>query len=86
MIPQPIPSVRRCTRRQAHLRGPGRAGGGLLQAGTAFSAGYYQNAKVDDFLRKARTTLEGSQRVAMYVQNFKLHPNVDLVLTQVELR
>jgi len=80
----------------------------------AFNAGYYQNARVDDLLRKARTTLEESQRVAMYkeaqrlvtedapwvlvdhgkqvivhrarVQNFKLHPNFDLVLTQVELR
>jgi peptide/nickel transport system substrate-binding protein len=80
----------------------------------AFNAGFYQNPRVDDLLRKARTTLDEAQRVAMYreaqkvvtddapwiivdhgkqmivhrkrVQNFKLHPNFDLVLTPVELR
>jgi peptide/nickel transport system substrate-binding protein len=80
----------------------------------AFNAGFYQNARVDDLLRKARTSLDEAQRVAMYreaqkivtddapwiivdhgkqmivhrkrVQNFKLHPNFDLVLTPVELR
>jgi peptide/nickel transport system substrate-binding protein len=80
----------------------------------AFNAGFYQNPRVDELLRKGRTTLDESQRVAMYreaqrlvtedapwiivdhgkqvivhrkrVQNFKLHPNFDLVLTRVELQ
>jgi peptide/nickel transport system substrate-binding protein len=80
----------------------------------AFNAGFYQNPRVDELLRKGRTTLDEAQRVAMYreaqrlvtedapwiivdhgkqvivhrkrVQNFKLHPNFDLVLTRVELQ
>jgi peptide/nickel transport system substrate-binding protein len=80
----------------------------------AFNAGYYQNPRVDDLLRKGRTTLDDAQRIPLYreaqrlvsedapwifvdhgkqvilhrkrVQGFKLHPNFDLVLTQVWLQ
>jgi peptide/nickel transport system substrate-binding protein len=80
----------------------------------AFNAGFYQNDKVDDLLRKGRTTIEEKARVPLYkeaqklvvedapwifvdhgkqviihskrVQGFKLHPNFDLVLTQVWLQ
>jgi peptide/nickel transport system substrate-binding protein len=79
----------------------------------AFNAGYYQNDKVDDLLRKGRTTTDEKARIPIYreaqklivedapwifvdhgkqviihrkrVQGFKLHPNFDLVLTQVTL-
>ena len=80
----------------------------------AFNAGFYQNPKVDDLLRKGRTTIDEKERVPLYreaqrlvtedapwilvdhgkqvivlrkrVQGFKLHPNFDLVLTQVSLQ
>jgi peptide/nickel transport system substrate-binding protein len=80
----------------------------------AFNAGFYQNDKVDELLRKGRTTIEEKARVPLYkeaqklvvddapwifvdhgkqviihrkrVQGFKLHPNFDLVLTQVWLQ
>jgi peptide/nickel transport system substrate-binding protein len=80
----------------------------------AFNAGFYQNDKVDDLLRKGRTTIDEKTRVPLYkeaqklvvddapwifvdhgkqviihrkrVQGFKLHPNFDLVLTQVWLQ
>jgi peptide/nickel transport system substrate-binding protein len=80
----------------------------------AFNAGFYQNDKVDDLLRKGRTTIDEKTRVPLYkeaqklvvedapwifvdhgkqviihrkrVQAFKLHPNFDLVLTQVWLQ
>ena len=80
----------------------------------AFNAGFYQNEKVDDLLRKGRTTIDEKTRVPLYkeaqklvvedapwifvdhgkqviihrkrVQGFKLHPNFDLVLTQVWLQ
>jgi peptide/nickel transport system substrate-binding protein len=80
----------------------------------AFNAGFYQNQKVDELLRKGRTTIDEKDRVALYreaqklvtedapwiivdhgkqvivhrkrVQGFKLHPNFDLVLTQVSLQ
>jgi peptide/nickel transport system substrate-binding protein len=80
----------------------------------AFNAGFYQNDKVDDLLRKGRTTIDEKARVPLYkeaqklvvddapwifvdhgkqvivhrkrVQGFKLHPNFDLVLTQVWLQ
>jgi peptide/nickel transport system substrate-binding protein len=80
----------------------------------AFNAGFYQNQKVDELLRKARTTIDEKERVLLYreaqklvtedapwiivdhgkqvivlrkrVQGFKLHPNFDLVLTQVSLQ
>ena len=80
----------------------------------AFNAGYYQNDKVDDLLRRGRTTIDEKARVPLYreaqkvvvedapwifvdhgkqviiyrkrVQGFKLHPNFDLVLTQVWLQ
>jgi peptide/nickel transport system substrate-binding protein len=80
----------------------------------AFNAGFYQNPRVDDLLRKGRTTIDEKERVPLYreaqklvaddapwiivdhgkqvivhrkrVQGFKLHPNFDLVLTQVSLR
>jgi peptide/nickel transport system substrate-binding protein len=79
----------------------------------AFNAGYYQNDKVDDLLRRGRTTTDEKARIPIYrdaqklivedapwifvdhgkqviihrkrVQGFKLHPNFDLVLTQVTL-
>ena len=80
----------------------------------AFNAGFYQNARVDDLLRRGRTTLDDAQRIPLYkeaqrivtdeapwifvdhgkqvivhrkrLQGFKLHPNFDLVLTQVWLQ
>src|SRR5499425_544616 len=80
----------------------------------AFNAGYYQNDRVDDLLRRGRTTIDEKARVPLYreaqklvvedapwifidhgkqvivhrkrVQGFKLHPNFDLVLTQVWLQ
>jgi peptide/nickel transport system substrate-binding protein len=80
----------------------------------AFNAGFYQNARVDDLLRRGRTTIDDKERVPLYreaqklvtddapwifvdhgkqvivlrkrVQGFKLHPNFDLVLTQVTLQ
>ena len=80
----------------------------------AFNAGFYQNARVDELLRKGRTTVGDAERVAIYkeaqriiadeapwifvdhgrqiiihrkrVQGFKLHPNFDLVLSQVWLQ
>ena len=80
----------------------------------AFNAGYYQNPRVDELLRKGRTTIDDRERVPLYkeaqrlvmedapwifvdhgkqvivyrkrVQGFKLHPNFDLVLTQVWLQ
>jgi peptide/nickel transport system substrate-binding protein len=80
----------------------------------AFNAGFYQNPRVDELLRKGRTTLEEKERIPLYreaqrlvvedapwifvdhgkqvivyrkrVQGFKLHPNFDLVLTQVWLQ
>ena len=80
----------------------------------AFNVGFYQNARVDELLRKGRTTIDETQRVPLYkeaqrlvgedapwifvdhgkqvivyrkrVQGFKLHPNFDLVLTQVGLQ
>src|SRR5262245_39160603 len=80
----------------------------------AFNAGFYQNPKVDDILRKGRTTIDEKERIPLYreaqrlvtedapwiivdhgkqvivhrkrVQGFKLHPNFDLVLTQVALQ
>ena len=79
-----------------------------------FNAGFYQNARVDELLRKGRTTGGDAERAAIYkeaqriisdeapwifidhgrqiiihrkrVQGFKLHPNFDLVLTQVWLQ
>jgi peptide/nickel transport system substrate-binding protein len=79
----------------------------------AFNAGFYQNPRVDDLLRRGRTTIDDKERVPLYkeaqrlvtddapwifvdhgkqvivyrkrVQGFKLHPNFDLVLTQVSL-
>ncbi|HEX7785363.1 MAG TPA: ABC transporter substrate-binding protein [Methylomirabilota bacterium] len=80
----------------------------------AFNAGYYQNPRVDELLRKGRTTIDDKERIPLYreaqrlvvedapwifvdhgkqviiyrkrVQGFKLHPNFDLVLTQVWLQ
>jgi peptide/nickel transport system substrate-binding protein len=80
----------------------------------AFNAGFYQNDRVDELLRKGRTTIDEKARVPLYreaqklvvedapwifvdhgkqviihrkrVQGFKLHPNFDLVLTQVWLQ
>jgi peptide/nickel transport system substrate-binding protein len=80
----------------------------------AFNAGFYQSDRVDDLLRKGRTTIDEKARVPLYreaqklvvedapwifvdhgkqviihrkrVQGFKLHPNFDLVLTQVWLQ
>src|SRR5215813_11061502 len=80
----------------------------------AFNAGFYQNARVDELLRKGRTTVGDAERAAIYkeaqrliadeapwifidhgrqiiihrkrVQGFKLHPNFDLVLSQVWLQ
>jgi peptide/nickel transport system substrate-binding protein len=80
----------------------------------AFNAGYYQNPRVDELLRKGRTTIDDRERIPLYreaqrlvmedapwifvdhgkqvivyrkrVQGFKLHPNFDLVLTQVWLQ
>ncbi len=80
----------------------------------AFNAGFYQNPRVDELLRKGRTTIDEKERVPLYreaqrlvvedapwifvdhgkqvivlrkrVQGFKLHPNFDLVLTQVWLQ
>ncbi len=80
----------------------------------AFNAGYYQNPRVDELLRKGRTTIDDKERIPIYreaqrlvmedapwifvdhgkqvfvyrkrVQGFKLHPNFDLVLTQVWLQ
>jgi len=80
----------------------------------AFNAGFFQNARVDELLRKGRTTVGDTERVAIYkeaqriiadeapwifidhgrqiiihrkrVQGFKLHPNFDLVLSQVWLQ
>jgi peptide/nickel transport system substrate-binding protein len=80
----------------------------------AFNAGYFQHPKLDDVLRKGRTTIDDRERVPLYreaqkivaeeapwifvdhgkqvivyrkrVQGFKLHPNFDLVLTQVSLQ
>ena len=80
----------------------------------AFNAGFYQNPRVDELLRKGRTTIEEKERIPLYreaqrlvvedapwifvdhgkqvivyrkrVQGFKLHPNFDLVLTQVWLQ
>jgi len=80
----------------------------------AFNAGFYQNPRVDELLRKGRTTIDEKERVPLYreaqklvtedapwiivdhgkqvivhrkrVQGFKLHPNFDLVLTQVSLQ
>ena len=80
----------------------------------AFNAGFYQNPRVDELLRKGRTTIDDKERIPLYreaqrlvtedapwiivdhgkqvivhrtrVQNFRLHPNFDLVLTPVELR
>src|SRR5215510_12221438 len=77
----------------------------------AFNAGFFQNARVDELLRKGRTTVGDAERAAIYkeaqriiadeapwifidhgrqiiihrkrVQGFKLHPNFDLVLSQV---
>jgi peptide/nickel transport system substrate-binding protein len=79
----------------------------------AFNAGFYQNPRVDELLRKGRTTIDEKERLPLYreaqklvtedapwiivdhgkqvivhrkrVQGFKLHPNFDLVLTQVSL-
>lgn len=80
----------------------------------AFNAGFFQHGKLDDLLRRARTTIDERERVPLYreaqrivaeeapwifvdhgkqvivhrkrVQHFKLHPNFDLVLTQVTLQ
>src|SRR6267378_3290737 len=80
----------------------------------AFNAGFYQNPRVDELLRKGRTTIDDKERIPLYreaqrlvmedapwifvdhgkqvivyrkrVQGFKLHPNFDLVLTQVWLQ
>jgi peptide/nickel transport system substrate-binding protein len=80
----------------------------------AFNAGFYQNPRVDELLRKGRTTIDDRERIPLYreaqrlvmedapwifvdhgkqvivhrkrVQGFKLHPNFDLVLTQVWLQ
>ncbi len=80
----------------------------------AFNAGFYQNPRVDELLRRGRTTIDEKERVPLYreaqrlvvedapwifvdhgkqvivlrkrVQGFKLHPNFDLVLTQVWLQ
>jgi peptide/nickel transport system substrate-binding protein len=80
----------------------------------AFNAGFYQNPRVDELLRKGRTTIDEKERIPLYreaqrlvvedapwifvdhgkqvivyrkrVQGFKLHPNFDLVLTQVWLQ
>jgi len=80
----------------------------------AFNAGFFQNARVDELLRKGRTTVGDAERAAIYkeaqriiadeapwifvdhgrqiiihrkrVQDFKLHPNFDLVLSQVWLQ
>lgn len=80
----------------------------------AFNAGFYQNLRVDELLRKGRTTIDEKERIPLYkeaqrlvvedapwifvdhgkqvivyrkrVQGFKLHPNFDLVLTQVWLQ
>src|SRR5499426_153014 len=80
----------------------------------AFNAGFFQNARVDELLRKGRTTVGDAERAALYkeaqriiadeapwifidhgrqiivhrkrVQGFKLHPNFDLVLSQVWLQ
>jgi len=80
----------------------------------AFNAGYYQNPRVDELLRKGRTTIDDRERIPLYkeaqrlvmedapwifvdhgkqvivyrkrVQGFRLHPNFDLVLTQVWLQ
>ena len=80
----------------------------------AFNAGFFQNARVDELLRKGRTTVGDAERAAIYkeaqriiadeapwifidhgrqiiihrkrVQGFKLHPNFDLVLSQVWLQ
>jgi len=80
----------------------------------AFNAGFYQNPRVDELLRKGRTTIDEKERIPLYreaqklvtedapwiivdhgkqvivhrkrVQGFKLHPNFDLVLTQVSLQ
>ncbi|HET7343777.1 MAG TPA: ABC transporter substrate-binding protein [Methylomirabilota bacterium] len=38
----------------------------------AFNAGFYQNARVDELLRKGRTTLDESQRLALYREAQKL--------------
>jgi peptide/nickel transport system substrate-binding protein len=80
----------------------------------AFNAGFYQNPRVDELLRRGRTTIDEKERIPLYkeaqrlvvedapwifvdhgkqvivyrkrVQGFKLHPNFDLVLTQVWLQ
>jgi peptide/nickel transport system substrate-binding protein len=80
----------------------------------AFNAGFFQHGKLDDLLRKGRTTIDDKERIPLYreaqkivaeeapwifvdhgkqviihrkrVQGFKLHPNFDLVLTQVTLQ
>ena len=80
----------------------------------AFNAGFFQNARVDELLRKGRTTVGDAERATIYkeaqriiadeapwifidhgrqiiihrkrVQGFKLHPNFDLVLSQVWLQ
>jgi peptide/nickel transport system substrate-binding protein len=80
----------------------------------AFNAGFYQSPRVDELLRKGRTTVGDAERAGLYkeaqriisdeapwifidhgrqiiihrkrVQGFKLHPNFDLVLTQVWLQ
>ena len=80
----------------------------------AFNAGFFQNDKVDELLRKGRTTIDEKARIPLYreaqklvveeapwifvdhgkqvivhrkrVQGFRLHPNFDLVLTQVWLQ
>ena len=80
----------------------------------AFNAGFFQNARVDELLRKGRTTVGDAERAVIYkeaqriiadeapwifidhgrqiiihrkrVQGFKLHPNFDLVLSQVWLQ
>jgi peptide/nickel transport system substrate-binding protein len=80
----------------------------------AFNSGFFQHDKLDDLLRKGRTTIDEKDRIPLYreaqkivaeeapwifvdhgkqviihrkrVQGFKLHPNFDLVLTQVTLQ
>jgi peptide/nickel transport system substrate-binding protein len=80
----------------------------------AFNSGFFQHEKLDDLLRKGRTTIDEKDRIPLYreaqkivaeeapwifvdhgkqvithrkrVQGFKLHPNFDLVLTQVTLQ
>ena len=80
----------------------------------AFNSGFYQNPRVDELLRKGRTTIDDKERIPLYreaqklvtddapwifvdhgkqvivhrkrVQGFKLHPNFDIVLTQVGLQ